>query len=163
MPAGFKIKKSHVVTLAAALVLALPFAFGLYRVEGGSMEPTLAHGSVVLVERLSRFVLPPMREEIFVIRNPHNRAQVEVKRVIGLPKEDVAMGVNNVTIVHTNGVAETYGPDTVVGQGSTEFFRMQLGPHDYFVLGDNRAQSSDSREFGAVQQRDIIGRVVGSW
>lgn len=140
-------------------ILMLPFIFRTYVVSGGSMEPTYHEGTVLLTENLTPH-LRVWRGAVLVIRNPHDHAVTEVKRVVGLPGEDVTIGQNNVTVVHPDGRAETFGPDTAIGLGQTGFFQIKLGPEDYFVLGDNRSKSSDSRAFGAVQAADIKARVI---
>lgn len=124
--------KSIFITTFTALILSLPFVLGFYVVEGDSMAPTFTNGDVLLVEKLSYRIYKPQRGELLVFYNPHNRRETLVKRVIGLPNERVEL----------------------------EDFIMQLGPNDYFVLGDNRSLSSDSRTFGAVQKTDMIGRAI---
>lgn len=149
--------KSLVITGSALLILALPFTVKPYIIFGDSMEPTYRQGDVLIISRLP---LPPSRGAVIVFRNPHEKSVIEIKRVVGLPSEDVTIGQNNVTVVHSNGVAETFGADTAIGRGQTDFFHIKLGPADYFVLGDNRSKSSDSRAFGAVQKSDFIGIVL---
>ncbi len=122
------------------------------------MEPALHAGERYMVESLSRHFLPPRRGEVLVIRNPHNKSVVEIKRVVGLPNEEVTLGQNSVTVTHQDGRSETFGPP--IGLPQTEPFHIKLGPEDYLLLGDNRSKSSDSRTFGAVQSGDIIGRPV---
>lgn len=151
--------KSFILTGLTVCILALPFLFRPYVVTGGSMEPTYSEGNVLLVESLTPH-LRVWRGEVLVIRNPHDKTVTEIKRVAGLPNEDVTIGQNNVTVTHPDGQAETFGPDTPIGLGQTGFFHMKLGPEDYMVLGDNRSKSSDSRTFGAVQSGDIIGHVI---
>ena len=148
-----------VVTVFALLILALPFVFRPYVVTGGSMEPTYHEGQAILIEKLTPHFYV-WRGEVLVIRNPHDKSVTEVKRVVGLPNEDITIGQNNVTVTHPDGRAETFGADTSIGRGQTEFFHMYLGPRDYMALGDNRSKSSDSRTFGAVQAGDIIGHVI---
>ena len=142
-----------------AVILLLPFIFRPYAVIGGSMEPTLHDGQIVLVEKITPHV-HIWRGEVLVILNPHDHKVTELKRVVGLPNERITLGENNVTVVGKDGHATTYGADTSIGLPGTGFFDIQLGPEDYMVLGDNRSKSSDSRSFGAVQMVDIIGHVI---
>lgn len=144
------------MTLVVLLILSLPFIFRFYVVTGGSMEPAYSEGQIVLIETLTpRLYI--WRGEVLVIRNPHDRAVVDIKRVVGLPNERITLGEGSVTAT-VSGRATTYGPP--VGLPSTGFFDMKLGPEDYMVLGDNRSKSSDSRTFGAVQKPDVIGHVI---
>jgi signal peptidase I len=144
-------------TVAALVLLSLPFIFRPYIVTGGSMEPAYSEGQVVLVETLTPY-FSVWRGEVLVIRNPHDHSVTDIKRVVGLPNEDVNLGENSITVTHSDGHAETFGPP--LGEPGTAFFHMHLGPEDYMVLGDNRSKSTDSRDFGAVQAGDIIGHVL---
>lgn len=123
--------KTIVSGILLIVLLSLPFWLQFYAVRGGSMEPVLSQGDVVLVDTLSIKFFPPRKGEILVFRNPHgykdgDSIQVDIKRIAGLPGE------------------------TVEG--------MYLGRIDYFVMGDNRAVSTDSRRFGAVQPENFVGR-----
>lgn len=147
----------YVVSGLAVCILALPFIFKPFVVTGGSMEPTYHEGDVLLVESLTpHFYIS--RGEALVLLNPHDHSVTEIKRVVGLPNEDVNLGQNSVTVTHPDGRSETFGPP--IGLPQTESFHMHLGPEDYMVLGDNRSKSSDSRTFGAVQSVDVIGHVI---
>lgn len=124
------------------------------------MTPTLSEGQKLIVETFSLRIVPPKRGEIIIFRNPHDKRVVEIKRVIGLPTEDVVMDGSGVTIVQANGEREHFKSGTDVGGTSNSPYRIHLGPEDYFVLGDNRSKSSDSRTFGGVQKADLVGRVI---
>lgn len=143
-----------VATLAALALLHI------YIVRGGSMEPTYHEGERLLVEGLS-YHLGVARGEIIVFHNPHTPAQTDIKRVIGLPGETVMIKGGQLSVRHTDGAIETYAATSRIGRGGNgSDLSMQLGPYDYFVLGDNRSQSTDSRAWGAVQPSDIIGKVL---
>lgn len=148
--------------LLLVAILALPFVLRPYSVLGDSMYPTLKNGEVMVVDTLSLHIVAPRRGELLVFRNPHHKLQgdsveIDVKRIIGLPGETVHVREYSVSINDT-----VYGPATLLGGGADgrngNEFDMQLGPYDYFVLGDNRRDSSDSRLFGAVQAENFIGR-----
>lgn len=161
-----------IATIACVAILSLPFIFRPYVVTGGSMEPAYHEGQVVWAEKLTPH-FRVWRGEVLVIRNPHDKRVVEIKRVIGLPGETVEMGSDGVTV--STGMVKgapwqcqgapltcalTFAEGTLIGGTGNGTFRIKLGPEDYFVLGDNRSKSSDSRTFGAVQKSDIIGSVV---
>lgn len=153
------------------VILSLPLIFRPYVVTGGSMEPVYHEGQVVWAEKLTPH-FHVWRGEVLVIRNPHDKRVVEIKRVIGLPGETVLMGSEGVTVIReckgekgeergeTGECSVSFPTGTLVGGTGNGTFRIKLGPEDYFVLGDNRSKSSDSRTFGAVQKSDIIGSVV---
>ena len=150
--------------LALALgVSLLTFAAGIYRVVGDSMSPTLATGSYVLVDRLGT---PPdgfAIGELVAFRAPfgwETAGEVLVKRVVGRPGDVITIYEGE---LHRNGtgIVEPY-LDT---QGSTEARGRLVGewivpPSQYFLLGDNRSPSLDSRLFGPVDADRVIGRVV---
>jgi len=150
-------RKEILITVACVLLLACCFLLRPYVVVGYSMGPTYAEGQTVIIEKFTPH-LAVWRGEVLVIRNPHDHTVDDIKRVVGLPNEDVILGQNTVTVVPPDGDTETLGPP--VGQPDTGFFEMKLGPADYMVLGDNRSKSTDSRSFGAVQAPDIIGHVI---
>ncbi len=156
--------RTHKETIATVIALALlssVFIFRPYVVSGGSMEPTFSANDVVIVEKVThRFHIS--RGDILVHRNPHQKEVIEVKRVIGLPGELVELGEDGVTVTDSEGKSTRYETGSMIGGTNNGAFRMQLGPEDYLVLGDNRSKSSDGRVFGAVQQVDIIGKVVMS-
>lgn len=145
-------------------IIVLPFFVTFFRVDGSSMEPTYTYGDMLAVERLSVFLVPPHRGELLVFRNPHERSQTDIKRVVGLPGEEVEVRNTDLRIVHADGTETQYTGDTLFGGGGRGLnglnVTMRLGPEDYFVLGDNREASRDSRLFGAVQHSDMIGRVI---
>lgn len=147
------------MTSVALLVLITPLIFRPFVVTGGSMEPTYHEGTVVIAEKLTPHA-HVWRGEVLVIRNPHNHSVIEIKRVVGLPNETVELGQSGVTITGVNGAHSQFAEGTLVGGTANGTFRIKLGPADYFVLGDNRSKSSDSRTFGAVQKPDIIGHVI---
>ncbi len=145
-------------TMLAVCILLPLFFVKPFAVAGGSMEPTYHQRDVLIAQSITTH-LHIARGEVLVIRNPHNHAVVEVKRVVGLPNEDITLASSSVIVKHQDGSTETFGPGTSVGLPFTAPFTMHLGPEDYMVLGDNRSQSSDSRTFGAVQSSDILGSV----
>jgi len=164
--------KKQITTSAALLILALPFVFRPYVVTGGSMEPTYSEGTVVIAEKLTHHFYVS-RGSVLVMRNPHDKKVTEIKRVVGLPGELVEMDSNGVTVTTEKAkgapwqcqgrplaCSRTYATGTLIGGEFNGPFRIKLGPEDYFVLGDNRSKSSDSRVFGAVQAGDIIGHVI---
>jgi len=114
-------------------LLSLPLWLRPFGVKGNSMEPTLKQGDAIIVDTLSIKFIPPRRGELLVFRNPHKY------------KDGDAIQVDVKRVIGLPG-------ETVEG--------MYLGPLDYFVMGDNRAVSTDSRQFGAVQPENFVGRPI---
>jgi signal peptidase I len=139
-----------------AVVLALTVHFFLAQatiVYGQSMEPNLSERQRLIIDKVSFRVHPPRRNDIVVISLP-NMEEMLVKRVIGLPGETVAVR-NGVVYVNGEPLPEPFPHQ--LGYQTME--PVVLGPLNYFVLGDNRENSNDSRSFGPVKRENIVGRV----
>jgi signal peptidase I len=139
-----------------ALLLALTVHLFLAQatvVFGQSMEPNLSARQRLIIDKISYRFRPPQRDDIIVLKIP-SMDELLVKRIVGLPGETVAIRDG---LVYINGqqLPELFPHD----QSSQNMEEMTLGPLDYFVLGDNRGNSNDSRIFGAVKRGYIMGRV----
>ena len=134
-------------------------------VNGQSMEPVLRHQEFLLVNKISPLLTSLKRGDIVQVFLKSNDDQLLVKRLIGLPGETVILKDGFIFVRSAQGVEtrlkEPYlRPDlrTKVPAGRPE--TITLKPFSYFVLGDNRAHSLDSRYFGPVHRRDIVGTVM---
>ena len=139
-----------------ALVLALTVHLFLAQatiVYGQSMEPNLFERQRLIIDKVSYRFHPPHRNDIVVISVPTIQEML-VKRVIALPGETVEVREG---VVYVNGepLPEPFPHDL----GVQSMAPMVLGPLQYFVMGDNRDNSNDSRAFGPVQRESILGRV----
>lgn len=144
------------VLLVAMAILVLRLTmFHTLRIEGASMESTLSSGDIVLVLRMNG---EPERGEVIQCRFS-GRSGTYVKRVVGLPGESIELR-SGATYVNGAPISEPYLSSTA------EDYSIQLGADEYLVLGDNRAESYDSREddMGPISREDCLGRVVlGLW
>lgn len=152
-----------------AIVIVVPirvFIAEPYIVHGASMDPTFETGDYLMVDRLSYRFSEPKRTDVVVIHNPADPSVYFIKRIIGLPSERVVIRSGKVTVYPaatakeaTNGIEI---PDTyvVMKHLSHEAFDITLTPTQYFVMGDNRADSSDSRVWGPLEKKFIVGRPV---
>jgi signal peptidase I len=143
------------------------FVLQPFVVEGSSMFPRFETNDFLIVDKISYHIHGPERGDIIVFKYPGDLSTNYVKRVIGLPGDTVRITDGKVTVInttHPNGVtlSEPYvaaGNITTVPTGSpSSEYTVPAG--DYFVLGDNRRASSDSREWGFLPKEDLIGRVV---
>lgn len=140
------------VYLAARLLCSRRFV-----VDGDSMEPGLADGQRFLVDRLVYRFLPPARGDVVVLRDPAQPGVHCVKRIVGVPGEHVQMEMGRV-FVGGRPLDEPYAMGQEIA--ATPFPRQWLLDRDeYFVLGDRRQGSRDSRAFGLVRRGDVVGRV----
>jgi signal peptidase I len=152
---------SLVVVLVLYMWVALP-----EQVWGASMEPNFSTGERVLVEKVSKHFQEYERGEVVILNPPGADSTDYIKRIIGLPGEMVKIHECNVFISKdgkTFDLAEPYldpGTCTSGGPKMREGRFMQLSDTEYLVLGDNRGNSADSRYFGPVEKKRILGRVI---
>lgn len=147
------------VVLTALVFFAVRASVQPYRVDGPSMQPGLHTNEYVLVSMLAYLFSGPQRGDVIVFHPPDDPSQVYVKRVIGIPGDRIDI---TATAVYVDGVKlnEPYIAPLRPGQSENPdvLTDISLGPNDYFVLGDNRLDSLDSRFFGSVPRRNIVGK-----
>ena len=138
---------------SVALLLCHELLLSVFVVKGVSMEPTLSDGQRVVVLKWFDTLA---RGDLVVFRNPTHPEEVLLKRILAQPGEEIS-GVGGKLMIGSSEVGEPYvKPGTVVGN----LPQMTVGADSYYVLGDNRAASIDSRRFGSVARRLIVGKVV---
>ncbi len=138
--------------LTAIIFLIVNVVIGRFRIEQVSMQPTLHEGEYVIVEKVSYLLHPPERGDIIVFKHP---GEDLIKRVIGLPGDTLEIQGGR---VHINGSVLTEPYLTEPIRSTLPAQKIEAGR--YFVMGDNRNNSSDSRAFGAIPAGDIIGRAA---
>lgn len=131
------------------------------RVEGSSMEPTLAEGDYLIIEKLSYYFSEPKRYDIVVFPVAYDiemTGTYYIKRVIGLPGETVQIQ-NGKVYINGDMLGEEYGMADILDEGAAKD-EITLGEDEYFVLGDNRNWSKDSRsgDIGNIKREDIVGK-----
>ncbi len=139
------------VLLTLIIFLVLNTATGRFQVRGSSMEPTLQDGQYLVIGKLVYWVHPPERGDIIVFEPPTNPSDDYIKRVVGLPGEQVEIQGGAVWV---DGVL-LEEPYTVPGSYSGAW---NLGGGEYFVLGDNRNNSSDSHNWGVLPEGNVVGK-----
>ncbi|MEK7622222.1 MAG: signal peptidase I [Patescibacteria group bacterium] len=128
-------------------------------VSGVSMAPSFENGEYLIIDELSYLLRHPTRGEVIVFRYPRNPSKFFIKRVIGLPGETVTISDGEVHI--KSGQTETTWSYPDIPTEATDSRNVYtLGPGQYFVLGDNRSMSLDSRAWGSVDRELIKGRVL---
>jgi len=176
--ANNKDKRAHLRTnilewikvIIIALIISIPirvFVAEPFIVDGASMDPTFTTGQFLMVDRLTYRLKNPNRGDVIVFRYPNNPSTYYIKRIIGLSSETISINngkisISNYTTSNTNASStiilnEPYVKDP---HRSYEDFNVVLKSNQYFVMGDNRLESSDSRVWGPVEKNLIIGRPV---
>ena len=153
---------SKIVIIALLIVMPIRyFIFQPFFVRGQSMEPNFQNGNYLIVDEISYRLSNPKRGEVVVFKYPLNPSQRYIKRIIGLPGETVEVKDGKVNVYNSNGIPQildelNYLPESAATLGNVGF---QLADSEYFVLGDNRTASSDSRSWGTLPRENIIGKV----
>ncbi|HCC59743.1 MAG TPA: signal peptidase I [Candidatus Staskawiczbacteria bacterium] len=144
-----------------ALVIVLPIRYFLFQpfiVKGESMSPNFETGDYLIIDELSYRLSEPQRGDVVVFKYPKDTSQRFIKRIIGLPGETVDIESGQVSITNSQGTTildENYLPDDLKTIGDVS---ATLSSEEYFVLGDNRQYSYDSRAWGVVPRKNIIGK-----
>jgi|SRR3990167_7324835 len=157
--------RSLVIYSAIALALAFTIRFYVaapYLVQGTSMDPTFHSTDYLIIDRVSYRFGDPQRGDVVVFRFPQDPSRSFIKRVIGLPGETVSIKDQKVTVIndaHPDGftIDEPYIATENLRESDT---RVTLGKDEFFVMGDNRKASADSRTWGTLPRNNITGRAL---
>ncbi|MDD5551719.1 MAG: signal peptidase I [Candidatus Pacebacteria bacterium] len=152
---------SFLQTFLLALAIVIPVRYFLFQpfiVSGSSMEPNFKQGEYLLIDELSFRFRAPERGEVVVFRYPKNPSYFYIKRIIGLPGETVEIQNSKLKIYNYNFPEGKVFNEPYIKGSTEDDLKITLDKNEYFVLGDNREHSSDSRVFGPVSKKNIIGR-----
>lgn len=144
-----------VLVAGAAVFIIRTYLVQPFLVSGASMEPNFSSGNYLLIDEISYRFQEPRRGEVVVFRYPGDDRTFYIKRVIGLPGEQVTVDRGRVA-VNGQPLTEPYLPADVRTVGAAD---LRLGSGEYFVLGDNRYYSFDSRQWGTLPRQNIVGLV----
>lgn len=142
-----------IIVVPIRLFVAQPFV-----VEGESMYPTFDSGDYLIVDQLTYRFSDPKRGDVVVFRYPNDERVFYIKRIIGLPGETVHIKEGVTTVTRADGTEITLDESYVISEDATYTLDRSLGTDQYFVMGDNRPKSSDSRTWGALPAHDVMGR-----
>jgi signal peptidase I len=140
--------------LALVLFLGMNLITARIRVEGPSMKPTLHNGEYVLVNRLAYKWAQPHQGEVIVFRFPRKPSQEYIKRVIGLPGDEVYI-TNKQVFINGHLVEEPY-----IAEAPQYYGTWRVPENSLFVLGDNRNDSSDSHDWEYVPMQNVVGKAL---
>jgi len=148
-----------------SLIIIIPIRYYVVQpffVKGSSMEPNFQDRDYLIIDELSYHLREPQRGEVVIFKFPKNTKQFYIKRIIGLPGETITINDNQVVITNSenpNGFVlneSTYIQSVTPGKD----IHMTLEEEEYFVMGDNRMHSFDSRNWGKLADKYLIGRVL---
>ncbi len=147
-----------------SLAIIIPVRYYLIQpffVRGASMEPNFDNGQYLVINEIGYRFDNPQRGDVIVFKYPLDPSQYYIKRIVGLPGEIVEIKDSRVFINSLRLDEKSYLSEGMTTEGET---RIELGNEEYFVLGDNRKASSDSRRWGALPEENIVGQVwIRAW
>lgn len=148
----------YIVIIVGLAWLIITFVGQRTQVSGSSMETTLSDGDQLIVDKISYRFRDPKRYDIVVFPYQYEENTYYIKRIIGLPGETVQI-VDGYVYIDGEKLDEHYGNEVMLDPGIAED-PVTLGDDEYFVLGDNRNNSQDSRaaNVGVIHRKDLLGR-----
>ncbi|MBI4993124.1 MAG: signal peptidase I [Candidatus Magasanikbacteria bacterium] len=155
----FFLELIKIVILAGVTIgLVRYFLFKPFYVRGQSMEPNFYEKDYLIIDELSYRLREPVRGEVIVFKAPNASKDYYLKRIVGLPGERVKVSDNKIIIYNNEYPQGMVLPEMYLDKTTVGEIDQTLGPNDYFVLGDNRGASYDSRRFGPIEKETIVGR-----
>jgi signal peptidase I len=156
--------------LLIALAIVIPVRMLLFQpfvVKGDSMEPNYHSGDYLIIDELSYRLRDPERGEVIVFKYPLSPSYRYIKRIIALPSETMELKDGEIYVSRAGSEPQKINEDLYINEKTREAWKTMLdyGPvtlksDEYFVMGDNRNFSSDSRRWGVLPAKDITGRVL---
>lgn len=147
-----------------ALIIVLPIRWYVaqpFIVSGASMEETFHNNDYLIVDQISYRFEEPKRGDVIIFKYPRDHSKYFIKRLIGLPGDTVVIEGSHVIIKNDENPEGTKLDESYAAMGENRFDQTtELGPDEYFVMGDNRDHSSDSRVWGILKKEEIVGRAV---
>lgn len=148
-----------IITLLISIILILGFFLNnifIAIVDGSSMENTIHHGDILIINKKSYSVSSPQRYDIINVYAPYKYDNFLVKRIIGLPGDILEI---NDSILYINGekIYEQYIKEAM---NIPYYLKLKIPKDKFFIMGDNRNVSLDSRYFGLIKSEDIQGKVI---
>ncbi|HEY1271221.1 MAG TPA: signal peptidase I [Terriglobales bacterium] len=149
-----------IISLAISAFIII-FLYQPVKVEGTSMMPSLDDQERIFVNKFVYRLEPIQRGDIVVFRYPRDPSKSYIKRVVGVAGDHIRID-NGLVYVNDDPLTEDYVPASYTDERS--YGEIVVPPHSYFLLGDHRSMSQDSREFGPVKENYIYGKAVfGYW
>lgn len=144
------------ILLTLVIFFIIRFAVENYKIEGYSMLPNFQDGQFLLVNKISYMIGHPQRGDVIVFHFPLNTTKNYIKRVIGLPGEKIQVKQGQVFV--NDVLIDEHYPPHGLNSADYDWGPATVAADEYFVLGDNRPESSDSHYWGSVPAKDIVGK-----
>lgn len=157
----YELFKTVIFVLIMAFLIRF-FIFQPFVVQGISMEPNLHDSEYLIVDRLTYRIKMPEKGDVIVFRAPDNQQVDYIKRIIAVPGDEIKI-VNNQITINDKPIEEKYLPNdfkTLINGSLETDMEKTVGSDEYFVMGDNREHSLDSRIFGVIKKSAIVGRAL---
>lgn len=155
--------KEFVKIVLISVIIIVPFRLFVaqpFVVEGASMDPTFENGDYLIVDELTYHFHTPERGSVLIFKFPEDPKRYFIKRVIGLPGDTVSIHQGVITIFNADNPDGLVLDEPYVVLTKNETREYKVGEEEYFVIGDNRRGSADSRIWGPVPEDHIIGRPI---
>lgn len=147
-----------------ALIIVIPIRMFIaqpFIVSGASMEDTFHSGEYLIVDQVTYYFEDPKRGDVIIFRYPKDPSKFFIKRVIGVPGDTIDISGNVVTVSsEDNTFSQVLDEPYIKSMAENTQLTETLSDREYFVMGDNRDQSSDSRVWGVLQKEKIVGRAL---
>ncbi len=163
----FSLETIKVVIISLIVIVGIrSFVIQPFFVSGKSMEPNFHDGDYLIVDEFSYKLGEPKRGDVIIFRYPNNPKEFYIKRIVALPGEKIKIADNKITVYNTSNPSgleldETYIPQETLTNG--DYIR-ELKNDEYYVLGDNRTASADSRVWGVLEEHFIVGKAwIRAW
>ncbi len=155
----FEVVETVVIAVVAVFLVRM-FVVQPFVVSGASMEPSFYNGNYLLIDELTYRFRNPERGEVIVFRYPGDEKSFYIKRIIALPGEEVLVSEGKVTVIAQDGEKTVLDEPYLGGRVTNGTFEYRLGDDEYFVMGDNRNFSFDSRSWDkSLKRQEIVGLV----
>ena len=164
----FSIESIKIVILSLIVIAGIRmFIMQPFFVSGKSMEPNFHDGDYLIVDEISYRIGDPKRGDVIIFRYPNDPSEYYIKRIVGLPGEKIGISENTIKIHNVENPEgfelseQLYIPENTITTGT---YTRELKNDEYYVLGDNRIASADSRVWGVLEEHFIVGRAwIRAW
>ncbi|MCK5476120.1 MAG: signal peptidase I [Candidatus Pacebacteria bacterium] len=164
----FSIESIKIIILSLIVIAGIRmFIMQPFFVSGKSMEPNFHDGDYLIVDEISYRIGDPKRGDVVIFRYPNDPSEYYIKRIVGLPGEKIGINENEIKIYNVENPEgfklgeELYIPESTITTGT---YTRELKNDEYYVLGDNRIASADSRVWGVLEKHFIVGRAwIRAW